>query len=839
MAGRFTQRAEKVFVLAEEIARRMGHNVIGTEHILLALIEEGEGVAAKALKEIGLDPEKISGKIVSITGINSPYNGEEVALSPRVKRVVQLATEEAARQGVNYIGTEHVLLGLIIEGEGIAARVLADLKVNPEKIWEHVIALLGGESEGIPMPGSAPAYAGKGMQTNTPTLNEFGRDLTVMAEEAKLDPVVGREKEIERVIQVLSRRTKNNPVLIGEPGVGKTAIAEGLAQRIINNNVPEILAEKRVVTLDLSSMVAGTKYRGEFEERMKKVMEEIRLAGNVIVFIDELHTLIGAGAAEGAIDAANILKPALARGEMQCIGATTLDEYRKYIERDPALERRFQPITVVEPTIEEAIAILRGLRDRYEAHHGVKITDESIEAAVRLSDRYISDRFLPDKAIDLIDEASSRVRLHSFTTPPDLKVLEEEAENLKKEKEAAVKLQEFEKAAKIRDQEQKKREELSQIRSNWEDNRDKNVTVVGPEDIAGIVSSWTGVPVNKLAEEESARLLKLEEILHEKVVGQKDAVSAVARSVRRARAGLKDPKRPIGSFIFLGPTGVGKTQLARTLAEALFGDENALIRIDMSEYMEKHAVSRMVGSPPGYVGHDEGGQLTELVRRKPYSVVLFDEIEKAHPEVFNILLQVLEDGRLTDSKGRVVDFRNTVLIMTSNVGASYLKKESLGFAASRNAESEYKAMSSRIMEELKKTFRPEFLNRIDEMVVFHELQQEELVSITGILVQDISKRLREQGYNLTVDEKVLEYLAQEGKDPAYGARPLRRAIQKLIEDSLSEKILEGMFKPGDSIQVNLDDGQLAFSKSQPSTAKAPKKSSRGGKAKKTAGEESK
>ncbi len=821
MAGRFTQRAERVFLLAESIAKRMGHQIIGTEHLLLGLIEEGEGIAAQALQELGLDPERISAKIIQTTGIKQPVTGE-VGLSPRVKRVIQIATEEANRQGVNYVGTEHILLGLIIEGEGIAARILADLKVSPEKIWEQVISLLGGEAEGTPMPGSSAGNVGKNsQQSNTPTLNEFGRDLTVMATESKLDPVVGRENEIERVIQVLSRRTKNNPVLIGEPGVGKTAIAEGLAQRIVGNKVPEILADKRVVTLDLSSMVAGTKYRGEFEERMKKVMEEIRLAGNVIVFIDELHTLIGAGAAEGAIDAANILKPALARGEMQCIGATTLDEYRKYIERDPALERRFQPINVGQPNIEEAIAILQGLRDRYEAHHRVKITDEAIEAAVKLSDRYISDRFLPDKAIDLVDEAASRVRLSSFTAPPDLKQLEEIVDNLKKEKEAAVKSQDFEKAAQIRDEELKERQELLEIRKNWESNREKDMAIVGPEDISRIVSSWTGIPVNKLAEEESERLLKLENILHERVVGQKEAVSAVARSVRRARAGLKDPKRPIGSFIFLGPTGVGKTQLARTLAEALFGDENALIRIDMSEYMEKHAVSRMVGSPPGYVGHDEGGQLTELVRRKPYSVILFDEIEKAHPEVFNILLQVLEDGRLTDSKGRVVDFRNCVLIMTSNVGATYLKRESLGFIAGRSEDSEYKSMSSRIMEELKKTFKPEFLNRVDEMVVFHQLKQEELVDITRILIHDISKRLKEQDYQLSLEDEALKFLAQEGNDPAFGARPLRRAIQKLIEDPLSEKILEGEFKTGDTIVVELRDGELVLSKpsSSPATAK--------------------
>lgn len=812
MAGRFTQKAERVFVLAESVAKRMGHRIIGTEHLLYALTEEGEGIAAKALAQLGLEPEKIRAKITHITGVNPPVSGE-IGLSPRVKKVVQLATEEAQRQGVSYIGTEHILLGLIVEGEGIAARVLADLKVSPEKIWEQVITLLGGEAEGTPMPGSPAANASKsGLPGNTPTLNDFGRDLTIMAEEGKLDPVVGRENEIERVIQVLSRRTKNNPVLIGEPGVGKTAIAEGLAQRIVSNSVPEILADKRVVTLDLSSMVAGTKYRGEFEERMKKVMDEIRQAGNVIVFIDELHTLIGAGAAEGAIDAANILKPALARGEMQCIGATTLDEYRKHIERDPALERRFQPIKVGEPTAEEAVAILHGLRDAYEAHHRVKITDESIEAAVRLSDRYISDRFLPDKAIDLVDEAASRVRLRSFTTPPQLKELEEMVDNLKKEKEAAVKRQEFEKAATVRDEEQKTREKVSEIRKEWEATREKDSLVVEPEDIANIVSSWTGIPVNKLAEEESARLLRLEGILHERVVGQKEAVGAVARSVRRARAGLKDPKRPIGSFIFLGPTGVGKTQLARTLAESLFGEESALIRIDMSEYMEKHAVSRMVGSPPGYVGHDDGGQLTEAVRRKPYSVILFDEIEKAHPEVFHILLQVLEDGRLTDSKGRVVDFRNCVLIMTSNVGASYMKKEALGFVSTRNAESEHKAMSTRVMEELKKTFKPEFINRVDEMVVFHQLNKEELIKITEIMMNDIGKRLKEQGYEITVEKEALEHLSHEGHDPAYGARPLRRAIQKLIEDPLSEKILEGVFKTGDFIKVGLKNEQMNFSK---------------------------
>jgi len=706
-----------------------------------------------------------------------------------------------------------LLLGLIMEGEGIAARILANLNVSPEKVWKHVVKLLGGELDeaAIPAPNSIPSPKNTG-PANTPALNEFGRDLTLQAREGRLDPVIGREQEIERVIQVLSRRTKNNPALIGEPGVGKTAIAEGLAQGIVSNRVPEILVNKRLITLDLSAMVAGSKYRGEFEERLKKVMEEIRADGNIILFIDELHTLIGAGAAEGAIDAANILKPALARGELQCIGATTLDEYRKYIEKDSALERRFQPITVGEPTVEEAISILRGLRDRYEAHHRVKITDEAIEAAARLSDRYISDRFLPDKAIDLMDEAGSRVRLASFTAPPDLKSLEDETERLKKEKEAAVISQEFEKAAQIRDQELKLRVELAEQREVWQNKRYKENAMVTPDDIAQIVGSWTGIPVKKLAEEESERLLHLEETLHQRLIGQEDAVTAVARAVRRARAGLKDPKRPIGSFIFLGPTGVGKTELGRALAEAMFGDEKALIRIDMSEYMEKHAVSRLVGAPPGYIGHDEGGQLTESVRRKPYSVVLLDEIEKAHPEVFNILLQVLEDGRLTDTKGRTVDFRNTVIIMTSNVGSSFLRKGAMGFAAKKDEKMDYKNMRSQVMEELKRTFRPEFLNRIDELVVFHALQEEHLEKITEILMSQVNLRLLEHGLKLQVEKSAIELIAKEGNDPTFGARPLRRAIQRLIEDALSEKILEGEFKTGDQISVEAEEGKMKFSK---------------------------
>lgn len=814
MQGHFTEKAQKVLGLAQEEAKRMGHQVVGTEHLLLGLIREGDGIAAKALVAAGLDLEKIRLQIVQLVGTGEPFPGE-VAFTPRVKRVLELAHEAAQRQGVNYIGTEHLLFALIMEGEGIAARVLANLGVNPDKIWKQVVNLLGGEPDetmmqgvGTPVgsPGKNPLFA------NTPTLNDFGRDLTVLAREGRLDPVVGREKEIERVIQVLSRRTKNNPVLIGDPGVGKTAIAEGLAQLIVRNKVPETLTNKRVVTLDLSAVVAGSKYRGEFEERLKKVMEEIRTDGNIILFIDELHTLIGAGAAEGAIDAANILKPALARGELQCVGATTLDEYRKYIEKDPALERRFQPIQVGEPTVEEAIAILKGLRDRYEAHHRVEITDEAVEAAVRLSDRYISDRFLPDKAIDLVDEAASRVRLTSFVAPPDLKNLEEEIERLKKEKEAAVLSQEFEKAAQIRDQEHKLRAQVSEQRATWESKRDVEKSMVTVDDIAQIVASWTGIPVKKLAQEESERLLHLEEILHQRVIGQDEAVAAVARAVRRARAGLKDPKRPIGSFIFLGPTGVGKTELARALAEALFGDEDATVRIDMSEYMEKHTVSRLVGAPPGYIGHDEGGQLTDAVRRKPYSVILLDEIEKAHPEVFNILLQVLEDGRLTDTKGRTVDFRNAVIIMTSNVGASFLRKEALGFATHRDEQTEYKNMSARVMEELKHTFRPEFLNRVDEMVVFHSLSAEALLQVAGILMRDVKKRLQEQGFELNVTGNALEIIAKEGNDPAFGARPLRRAIQRLIEDELSEKILKGIFKTGDKIEATAEDGKIQFAK---------------------------
>ncbi|TMV44122.1 ATP-dependent Clp protease ATP-binding subunit [Paenibacillus mesophilus] len=805
MFGRFTERAQKVLALAQEEAVRLGHNNIGTEHILLGLIREGDGIAAKALVALGLSLEKIQDEVESLIG-RGQEQPSNIAYTPRAKKVIELSMDEARKLGHTYVGTEHILLGLIREGEGVAARVLNNLGVSLNKARQQVLQLLGS-SEAVSSSHSAPA------NVNTPTLDGLARDLTAYAKEGNLDPVIGRSKEIERVIQVLSRRTKNNPVLIGEPGVGKTAIAEGLAQKIVQNEIPETLRDKRVMTLDMGSVVAGTKYRGEFEDRLKKIMDEIRAAGNIILFIDELHTLIGAGGAEGAIDASNILKPALARGELQCIGATTLDEYRKYIEKDAALERRFQPITVDQPTPEEAIQILHGLRDRYEAHHRVKITDEAIVQAVKLSDRYISDRFLPDKAIDLIDEASSKVRLRSYTIPPNLKQLEVQLENIRKEKDAAVQSQEFEKAASLRDTEQKMRDELDATKNEWKEKQGRTDSEVTPDDIAQVVASWTGIPVVKMAEEETERLLKMESILHERVIGQDEAVKAVSRAIRRARAGLKDPKRPMGSFVFLGPTGVGKTELARALAESLFGDENAVIRIDMSEYMEKHSTSRLVGAPPGYVGYEEGGQLTEKVRRKPYSVVLLDEIEKAHPEVFNILLQVLEDGRLTDSKGRTVDFRNTLIIMTSNVGADMIKKNStLGFMAAADAGRDYSNMKDKVMGELKKSFRPEFLNRIDEIIVFHSLDEEHIARIVSLMSDELSKRLREQNVEFTLTDKGKAFLAKEGFDPTYGARPLRRAIQKHIEDRLSEELLRGTISKGDTLTIDEVDGELVVTK---------------------------
>ena len=807
MFGRFTERAQRVIVLAQEEARRLNYNYVGTEHLLLGLVREGEGLAARALQSLGIDLEKVRAEVEKVIGRGTASGHGEIGFTPRAKKVVmELSFDEARLLGHNYIGTEHILLGLIREGEGVAARVLENLGADLDKVRKTVIQLLGGQMG----PGISPKGKAK---SNTPALDAFGRDLTSLARDGKLDPVIGREKEIERVIQVLSRRTKNNPVLIGEPGVGKTAIVEGLAQRIAEGHVPEILRDRRVAALDLAALVAGSKYRGEFEERLKRVMDEIRNAGNIILFIDEMHTIIGAGAAEGAIDAASILKPALARGELQCIGATTIDEYRKHVEKDAALERRFQPITVEEPSVDDTILILKGLRDRYEAHHRVEITDSAIEAAARLSDRYVTERFLPDKAIDLIDEAASRVRLRTFMPPPNLKELEEKVDQLRKEKEAAVQSQEFEKAARLRDQEQRMRALLEEQKAEWEQKKVTDKCTVTEDDIAHIVSSWTGIPVKRLAMEESQRLLQLEDTLHHRVIDQDEAVHAVARAIRRARAGLKDPKRPIGSFIFLGPTGVGKTELARALAEALFGDEDAMIQIDMSEYMERHTVSRLVGAPPGYVGYEEGGQLTEAVRRRPYSVVLLDEIEKAHPEVFNVLLQVLEDGRLTEAKGRTVDFRNSVIIMTSNAGAQFIKADSgLGFRPAKDTERSYEDMKNRIMDEVKRTFRPEFLNRVDEIIVFHPLSDENLKEIVNLMLKRVEARLNENGLRMRVTEEAKAKLIREGYDPNYGARSLRRAIQRLIEDPLSEEVLQGRFKPGDMVLVDLEEDRITFRK---------------------------
>jgi ATP-dependent Clp protease ATP-binding subunit ClpC len=809
MFGRFTERAQQVLVLAQEEAKRLNHNFIGTEHLLLGLVREGSGVAARALQNMGVDLNKVRQQVERITPKGEKILAQSISYTPRAKRVVELAIEESQNLGHNYVGTEHIMLGLLREGEGIAAQVLSNLQVDLKRARKEVLQLLGG-GEGAPPSGSEEK---RGPQT--PTVDAFGRDLTRLAREGKLDPVIGRDKEIERLIQVLSRRTKNNPCLIGEPGVGKTAIAEGLAQRIVEGNVPEILRDKRLVTIELAAVVAGTKYRGEFEERLRKLMQELREAGNVMVFIDELHTLIGAGAAEGAIDASNILKPALSRGELQCIGATTLDEYRKHIEKDPALERRFQPIMVGEPTREESLAILKGLRDRYEAHHKVKIADEALETAVQLSDRYITDRFLPDKAIDLIDEAASRVRIRNYTAPPDLKEMEEKLHSLRSEKEAAVRNQEFELAAKLRDQEHKFKEELDELKREWEQKLSTaDQAMVTADDVAYIVSSWTGIPVKKLAEGESERLLKLEEILHERVIGQDEAVSAVSRAIRRARSGLKDPKRPVGSFIFLGPTGVGKTELARALAEALFGDERAVIRLDMSEYMEKHTAARLIGAPPGYVGYEEGGQLTEKVRRKPYSVILFDEMEKAHPDVFNVLLQILEDGRLTDGKGRTVDFRNTVVIMTSNVGATYLRKSTLGFGVS-SEEAGYEQMKERVLDELRRTFRPEFLNRVDDIIVFHALNEGHISQIVEIMLAELNRRIAEFSLKLDVSEAAKAQLVKEGYDPSFGARPLRRVIQKRLEDAISEEMLQGKIRPGEMVYVDFVEGQFTFKTTGP------------------------
>lgn len=811
MNSRFTARAIKVLELAQYEAKELGHNYVGTEHLLLGLIREGEGVAAKALLSLEIDLDLVRKQIEAMIGQGDGSN-EEFSYTPRAKRVMELAVAESQELGHNYIGTEHILLGLIHENEGVAAKVLSALGAEVESVREVVIDMLGGQSAQSGSGNSEGKVSSK-KTMHTPTLNEYGRNLNDLASAGKIDPVIGRDMEIERVIQILSRRTKNNPILIGEPGVGKTAVAEGLAQRIVQGTVPEVLSNKRVVSLNMASVVAGAKYRGEFEERLRKIIGEIEKDGNVILFIDEMHTLIGAGAAEGAIDAANILKPALARGELQTIGATTLNEYKKYIEKDSALERRFQPITIGEPSVEDAIAILLGIRDKYEAFHRAQITDEAICAAVKLSHRYIADRFLPDKAIDLMDEAASRVRLKSVSQPDSIKSLEKELEKLKTEKEAAITAQEYERAAKIRDEETRMKESLETKQKEWSD-RENTRIIVTPDDIAQVVATWTGIPVKKLAAEESERLLQMESILEKRVVGQNEAVKAVSKAIRRARAGLKDAKRPIGSFLFLGPTGVGKTELARALAESLFGDENAMLRFDMSEYMEKHTVSRLVGAPPGYVGFEEGGQLTDAVRRKPYSVILLDEIEKAHHDVFNILLQVLEDGRLTDSQGRTVDFKNTVIIMTSNVGAKHLKQESaaVGFLTGSQSEISVEAAKTKVLDEVKRLFRPEFINRVDEMLVFNALTKTELVKIVDIMLQDVMKRLRDMEIGMSLTETAKERIIKEGSDFTYGARPLKRAIQKLVEDEIAERILTGEFKAGDHVEIDTVDAALTFAK---------------------------
>jgi ATP-dependent Clp protease ATP-binding subunit ClpC len=805
MFNRFTERARKVIILAKEEARRFNHDYIGTEHILLGLIREGEGVAAAVLQKLEVSLENIRLEIEKLVqpGPSTQIIGD-IPFTPRAKKALELAAEEARSLGHNYIGTEHLLLGLIREGEGIASQVLLNLGLDLNSVRNEVMGLLGSA-----LPGMNQG-AGAQTKTKTPALDAFGRDLTALARENKLDPVIDRTQEIERVIQILSRRTKNNPVLLGEAGVGKTAIVEGLAQLIILGNVPEVLRGKRIVVLDLALMVAGTKYRGQFEERIKAIMEEIKRSQDVIIFIDELHTLVGAGAAEGAIDASNIMKPALSRGEMQCIGATTLDEYRKYIEKDAALERRFQTIMVEPPTVDQTIEILKGLRDKYEAHHRVSFSDESLEAAARLSDRYISGRFMPDKAIDLIDEAGSRARLNVLIVPPEIKKLEANVDSLRKEKESYIKSQDFEKAASLRDQERIARQELEKLNKEWSQAKDKMRPEVTAEDIAKIVAQWTGIPTFRLEEKESEKLLKIEEELHKRVVGQNEAIEAIAHAVRRSRAGIKDPKRPIGSFVFLGPTGVGKTLLARALAEFMFGDEDALLQLDMSEYMEKFNLSRLIGAPPGYVGYEEGGQLTERVRRRPYAVILLDEIEKAHPDVFNLLLQVFEEGRLTDSFGRKVDFKNTIIIMTSNIGAELIRKTgSLGFKEQKE-EVTYQDMKEKLLEAVKHAFKPEFLNRIDDIIVFRQLVKEDLVRIIDIEIGYVVERLKDQKISLEVSREAKDFLIEKGFDPVFGARPLKRTIQRYLEDSLAQEIISKKYKEGSSIKVTRKNEELIF-----------------------------
>ena len=814
MTYKFTNRAKKAVELANEIALELGHNYIGTEHILYGLAKEGSGVASKVLENQEVKPDIIIDKIVELVGHEEPIEGT-LGFTPRTKRVIENAFIEARKLGYNYIGTEHLLIGILREGDSIATRILLELNVNIPKLYNEIIKVI---NEGEDLTGDSKSIEKEtkfGSYNQTTTLNQFGEDLTKKAQEGKLDPIVGRKEEIERVIQILSRRTKNNPCLIGEPGVGKTAVVEGLAQKIITGDVPETLKDKRVVSMDISGMVAGAKYRGDFEERIKKALEEVKKAGDVILFIDEIHTIVGAGAAEGAIDAANILKPLLARGEIQLVGATTLNEYRKYIEKDAALERRFSPVTVSEPSEKDTIKILKGIRDKYEAHHGVKISDEAIEAAVKMSTRYINDRFLPDKAIDLIDEAASRVKLKTYTEPENLKELEDKIEETQKDKEEAVRTQKFEKAATLRDKEKELKEKYEKEQKKWKKKNTKEVMNITEENIAEVIANWTGIPAKKITEDENVRLKNLEKNLHERVVGQDEAVEAVAKAIRRGRVGLKDPKRPIGSFLFLGPTGVGKTELSKALAECLFGDENAMIRIDMSEYMEPHSVSKLIGSPPGYVGFDEGGQLTEKIRRKPYSVILFDEIEKAHPDVMNMLLQILEDGRLTDSQGRTVNFKNTVIIMTSNIGARLITdKKMLGFSKvvdnkeTKKENKEYEETKKEVMEALKKELRPEFINRIDEIIVFHKLTDNEVNKIIDIMLKEVVDRLENQKIKIELEPEVKELIAKQGIDKNFGARPLRRTIQSLLEDRLAEEILDGNLKKNKLAKIGVQEGKI-------------------------------
>ena len=814
--NKFTPRAEEVLRLSQEAAEEMGHGYVGSEHLLLGLIREEEGIAHRVLSEYGVTDEMVCDVLQRSVGKGLSGAAPSQGLTPRAKSVVELAVSEAARMGSSYIGTEHLLMGILREGGNMALRILRTMGVDPKKMYSSIVKKLNDTPHTVT---SGVSAANRESDKKNKALAEFTRDLTEAARTGKLDPVIGRDKEIQRVIQILSRRTKNNPVLIGEPGVGKTAIAEGLAERIVSGDVPEELLDKKLLSLDLSGMVAGTKYRGEFEERIKNTLAEVKKAGNVILFIDELHTIVGAGSAEGAVDAANIIKPALGRGEIRVIGATTLNEYRKYIEKDAALERRFQPVTVGEPTPEATLEILKGLRDKYEAHHKLTITDEALEAAVQLSKRYIGDRFLPDKAIDLMDEAASQVRMTAEASSPDLKALEEKIAALHREKSEAVTAQDFEKAAQLRDIEKNYQEQVEIERDNWRKQMAQNRGSVTADDVAKVVAGWTGIPVTRLTEDESMRLLKLEEKLHQRVVGQDEAVNAVAKAIRRSRVGLKDPKRPIGSFLFLGPTGVGKTELCKTLAEAMFGDENAMVRIDMSEYMEKHTVSRLVGSPPGYVGHEEGGQLTEKVRRKPYSVVLFDEIEKAHEDVWNILLQILEDGIVTDSQGRKVDFKNTIIVMTSNVGAKNITADAarLGFDGGDKDEKEseeahFGRIRDAVMADLKRTFRPEFLNRIDEIIVFRQLTEDNIRQIARRMLDVTGARMAQQGITLEADDAAVAELARDGFDPQYGARPLRRAIQSMVEDAVAEKMLEGELKSGDTAHVRLKDGKVVIEK---------------------------